>query len=72
LASGFSIGYLSFTIFLLIVSGIGMLLLDVKVYELDGMQKERKAARFLGWLNIVLGIVTYAGNHVYRFIQNTS
>jgi uncharacterized membrane protein len=33
--------------------------LDVKGYELAAMDKERKASRFVGWLNIVLGILTF-------------
>ncbi|UUZ79366.1 hypothetical protein LJK88_29905 [Paenibacillus sp. P26] len=66
MASGFSIGYLNFTAFLLLLSGIGMLRLDVKSYEKAKMEKERKTARFLGWFNIALGIVVYIGDWIYR------
>ena len=67
MASGLSIGYAGFSIFLLIVTGICMLLIDVKVYEMEGMKKEKSAARFLGWLNIILGLLTFAGNQVYQY-----
>lgn len=63
---GFTIGYINFTIFLLLFTGIIMLSLDVKVYQQVNLMKENKAARFLGWLNLILGVVVFVGQWFYN------
>lgn len=68
MASGFSIGYVNFTIFLLVLTGVVMLRLDVKTYEMDKLLRECKVARVLGWLNIVGGGLALVGNWVYQKI----
>jgi uncharacterized membrane protein len=66
MASGFSLGYLNFTVYLLLLTGVLMLVFDVKGYELSNMDKERKAARFLGWMNVALSVIAFIGNRVYQ------
>lgn len=44
-----------------------MLLTDVKTYMMADMKKERRAARFLGWTNLVLGVVLLIASHVFRY-----
>jgi uncharacterized membrane protein len=68
LTSGYSIGYLSFTIFLLIFSGVLLFAIDVKTYKKKSMTREFKASRFMGWLNIALGIIAFIVNWVYQRI----
>lgn len=65
MASGFSIGYVHFTIFLLWLTGVLMLRFDVKGYDMEKLTKEKKTTRFLGWFNVYLGIVLTIGNWVY-------
>lgn len=69
MASGFAIGYINFTIILLLLTGLCMLWIDVKTYERAKLEKEKKAARFLAWFNIVLAAVSYLGNYIYNSMQ---
>jgi uncharacterized membrane protein len=66
MTAGFTIGYINFTIFLLLFTGIIMLRLDVKVYQSVNLMKENKAARILGWLNLILGVVVFMGHWFYN------
>lgn len=66
MASGFSIGYMNFTGLLLLLTGSLILAIDMRGYRRKGMNKERKAAQFMGWFNIVAGIGAYVGNWVYQ------
>jgi hypothetical protein len=63
---GSSIGFVGFTVILLLLSGGLVLYYDKKGYEKSGMKKEKKAASFLGWFNIVLGIAAYLVNWIYQ------
>lgn len=56
------VGFLSYAICLWLITGILMLWVDVKGYEMAGMGKERNVCRFIGWLNICLGVVVFVGN----------
>jgi len=64
-----SIGYIQHVIMLFIGTGCLILYFDVKIYEQSKMKKERKAARFLGILNISLGILTFVTNWAVSFFQ---
>jgi len=60
------IGYLNYTVSLLIVTGILILFFDVKGYKLENMKKEAKVSKYLGWVNVVLGLAVLIGNWVYH------
>lgn len=66
MSSGFSIGYMNFTIVLLLLSGICMLWLDVKTYERAHLKKEKRTARILAWFNISLSVVILIGNMIFH------
>lgn len=51
--TGATYGYLTM---LLIVSGIAVLVVDVKIYKRDKLIKEMKVARFAGWFNLAAGL----------------
>lgn len=57
-------GSLGYIIPLCILTGVVILRLDVIGYEIESMKKEKKVARFLGWLNISCGIVLFVGNWI--------
>jgi len=56
-----SIGYIGYAISLWLVTGIIILRLDVKAYELSKMMKEKKVTRMVGWLNVGFGLLTLIG-----------
>lgn len=60
------IGYLNYVVFLLLGTGILILAFDVKGYRLEKMKKEEKVSRYIGWINVALGIVTFIGNWAYK------
>lgn len=61
------IGYLNYIIWLFIISGVFMVWVDAGHYQSDqGREKERKAAKFSGWLNIVLGVIVLIGSWIYK------
>lgn len=55
-------GYLSFAVPLWLVTGAFILRIDVKGYKLAKMDKESKVCRFIGWLNVCLGLLAFAAN----------
>lgn len=55
------IGFLNYAIPLWLATGLMILRIDVKGYELAGMGKEKKVCRFIGWLNVCLGLLVFAG-----------
>jgi hypothetical protein len=59
-------GYIDFTILILLITGALSLQIDVKIYALSNQLKEKKAARFMGWFNIALGVAAFIGNWVYN------
>lgn len=56
----------NYTVLLLLISGLLVLIFDVKLYASANMTKEKKSAMFTGWLNISLGILSYFGYLVYE------
>jgi uncharacterized membrane protein len=66
MVAGFSIGYVNFTIILLLITGGLMLRFDVMGYELKNLKKEKKTARILGWINVVLGAAIFIGNWIFQ------
>lgn len=66
--SGFSIGYLNFTIGLLLLTGCGLVFFVAKEGqegEASSGKKERRAQRLLGWTNIALGLLTWICNSLF-------
>lgn len=66
MVSGFSIGYMNFTMFLFLFSGIMILWIDVNGYAREGMHKEQLASRIMGWMSLVLAVLVYIGNWLYQ------
>lgn len=58
----FQLSYINYLVLLFIISGILLLLLDTKTYSQENATREAKASRVLGWGNISLGVLAYAGN----------
>ncbi|MGO4497407.1 CLC_0170 family protein [Paenibacillus sp. 2RAB27] len=56
----------NYTVLLLLVSGLLVLVFDVKNYTKANMLKEKKAALFAGWFNISLGVLSFFGYLVYE------
>jgi uncharacterized membrane protein len=56
--------YMSYAIPLWFVSGLLILILDIKYYELAKKNKEKKVSRFLGWFNIILASLLYVGSWI--------
>lgn len=46
----------SYSIFLWIATGLFLLRIDVEGYRAAQLKKEKKAARFTGWFNLVTGL----------------
>lgn len=60
------VGFLGYAVSLWLVTGVVILWIDVKIYGLTGMVKERGVCRFIGWLNVSLGLIAFAGNLALR------
>jgi uncharacterized membrane protein len=56
-----SVGYNNYTVLMFILSGWMILRFDAKRYRMADMKKERKTASVIGWVNIVLGVIGFAG-----------
>lgn len=56
------IGHTDYIIFLLLLTGAGILFIDVKGYAGKQMKKEEKTGRFLGWMNVSLGVAVWVMN----------
>ncbi|UKS30955.1 hypothetical protein LOZ80_19230 [Paenibacillus sp. HWE-109] len=54
-----------YTIMLLLLSGILVLVFDVKIYAKANLTREKKGALILGWLNIVLAGLSYICYFIY-------
>ncbi|WP_042461996.1 CLC_0170 family protein [Neobacillus dielmonensis] len=61
-----NIGYMMYAIILFGLSGLILLLTDVKKYKKDGLKKEQKVSRLLGWMNIMIGTGLLAFNWIYQ------
>ncbi|GAX91947.1 CLC_0170 family protein [Effusibacillus lacus] len=64
--TGNPVGYINYVVVLFIVTGFLILRFDAKGYGLRKMHKEQKAARIIGWANLLGGIVTFVGHWVYQ------
>jgi hypothetical protein len=62
----FQLSYINFLVMLFLVTGIFVLVFDTKVYKQQKQAKEEKVSRVLGWMNIALGVLSYAGNWVIQ------
>ncbi|WP_396426694.1 CLC_0170 family protein [Lederbergia sp. NSJ-179] len=60
------ISYGYYLISLFILTGVLILLLDVKSYLRNKQKKEKKVALFLGWANITFGAGFYIVSWVYQ------
>jgi hypothetical protein len=67
---GGNIGYHGYVIMLLLISGILTIVIDARKYRASGMGKETKAARVIGWLNICLAAVYFAGSEIYSMLSS--
>lgn len=56
----------NYTVLLLLISGLLVLVFDVKIYTKANWLREKKGAVFAGWLNICLGILSYFGYLLYE------
>jgi hypothetical protein len=56
------IGHINSIILLMMITGAGILIVDMRGYDKRKMKKEKKAARFFGWFNLVLGALMWGGN----------
>lgn len=61
----FEAGYINYVVGLFLLSSVVVLFIDVKIYERDKLKKEGKAARFLGWVNMALGVLVFLVNWGY-------
>ncbi|MEH6994232.1 CLC_0170 family protein [Neobacillus drentensis] len=59
------IGYLNFVIGICWVTGMLILLTDVKAYQHASLKKEQKVSKFLGWVNISIGFGLIAADFIY-------
>ncbi|MFS0862358.1 CLC_0170 family protein [Fredinandcohnia sp. 179-A 10B2 NHS] len=62
------IGYTNYIVILSITTGVLILLFDVKIYKDEKLKKEKKVSKFLGWFNIVAGILVLTLNWAYQNI----
>lgn len=58
--------YFTYAIPLWLVSGLLILALDIRYYELVGKNKEKKVSRFLGWFNIALACLLFVGSWILK------
>lgn len=68
--SGGYTGALDYIVPLSIITGIIILRLEVKGYgKSGGMRKEKKISRFLGWMNVVVGISLYVLDRISHAVS---
>lgn len=60
------ISFNNYTVLLLLISGVLVLVFDVKMYTKASMFKEKRVASFAGWFNIFLGVLSLFGNLAYE------
>lgn len=51
---------------LLVLAGLFVLFVDVKEYRKNKQGKEKKVAKFLGWFNVIAGVIVFISNWVYH------
>ncbi|MBD2871429.1 CLC_0170 family protein [Paenibacillus arenilitoris] len=57
IGNGYTMGSFSYVIFLFLICGALILLIDARGYKLAGKNKDHKISRFIGWTHLVLGTV---------------
>ncbi|MFC4812507.1 CLC_0170 family protein [Paenibacillus sp. GCM10023250] len=65
LISGYTISFVSYAAPLLLVTGFILVRFDAAGYKKRNMPTEQKLSRFLGWINVVLGVGMYVLKGVY-------
>lgn len=58
--------YFTYAIPLWLMSGLLILALDIKYYELARKNREKKVSRYLGWFNIVLACLLFVGSWILK------
>lgn len=53
-------------VILFLMTGLLILNIDVKGYDMAEMPKEKKVARVLGWINVSLGLIVFLINGLYQ------
>jgi hypothetical protein len=66
---GINIGYLNYVVLLCLITGILILFIDVNGYKNSGMEKERKASKFLGIFNVSIGTLIWISNWAMQIFQ---
>ncbi|MFK9094353.1 CLC_0170 family protein [Bacillus salipaludis] len=61
-----NIGYMMYVIILFGLSGLILLLTDVKKYKQAAQKKEQKVSLILGWISISIGIGLTLFNWIYQ------
>jgi hypothetical protein len=64
--SQMSFGFSGYVSFLLLFSGLMLLLNDVKMYAGKNMVREMKTAKLLGWLSLFLACAAFIGYSMFR------
>lgn len=59
------VGYFLYTELLFFLSGVMLIGWDAKKYAQSHMEKESRAARLLGWVNLVAGVLGCIGYFAY-------
>lgn len=59
------IGFSSYVITICWITGLLILITDVKAYKHANMKKEQKVSRVLGWTNISIGFGLLAANWIH-------
>ncbi|MCJ8007558.1 CLC_0170 family protein [Lederbergia wuyishanensis] len=58
--------YNYYFVVLLIATGLFILLIDVNTFKKIQMKKEKKFALFLGWTNVIAGMIFLIGYWAYQ------
>ncbi|WP_066322203.1 CLC_0170 family protein [Bacillus sp. FJAT-29814] len=61
-----NIGYMIYIIILFFLSGLILLLTDVKKYKKAAQDKEQKVSLILAWINISIGMGLSLANWIYQ------
>lgn len=61
-----NIGFIGYAVFVFAITGLLLLLADVKAYKHAGLKRERKVAKILGWTNIIIGTMMMLANWIYQ------
>ncbi|MGO4544667.1 CLC_0170 family protein [Paenibacillus sp. 2TAB23] len=59
IGESYTMSYLNYVILLCLLSGILILVIDVRSFEIAGLNKERKVSKYLGWFSILIGSILF-------------